>query len=57
MTMIDEDQDVSFDKFMDVILLDKKKKEQQIKQVQQDSPQRIRAARNQDRPLNKTVWK
>lgn len=56
MTIYDEKQDVNFDKFMDAILLDKNKNKTMPK-VQSDSPQRQRAARNQDRPLNKTVWK
>lgn len=44
---------ISFDKFMDDILISEGAFA--VKQVQHDSPQRIRAARHQDRPNNKIV--
>jgi len=44
-------ESVPFDKFMDKILINEGVGV--IRQKQEDSPQRIRAARHQDRPLNK----
>ena len=48
---------VNFDKFMDDLLLTNAKKQSQRSQFIEDSPQRLRQARRQDRPLNRINWK
>lgn len=45
----------SFDKFMDRIVGDEKQRVRVTPKVE-DNPQRQRAARYQDRPMNKTRW-
>lgn len=45
-------ESINFDKYMDKILVQEGRVRTPVKQI--DSPQRVRAAKHQDRPLNKT---
>ncbi len=50
-----EETVTEFDKFMDRIVLDEHK-QQKVNPKREDNVQRQRAARIQDRPMNKTRW-
>jgi len=50
-----ENKVTEFDKFMDRIVVDEHQR-QKIDRKTEDNPQRRRAARIQDRPMNKTRW-